>query len=309
MKRVAIIGICLFNIAAVGYMGYLVTKIYSRPKPAMVNQSNAQTKEALDASEAVRQLLEAGDEETLRTAMRGIPTPLPLPEADEVSALILEPSRMETTFPFLRFSQRISFLDGLGATISAPQSLSPETIEKLEAKVKSGSLDPIYRQQLASILFDAALRFSDETSSEERERLITVSRDLLEGETLTGPLLPLRIRAWRLLHSKHPEDFPKEALITLAAGSLEAEQESVLLESIGTLREYDSTEQNAVILAMLDEPLPLSVKSEILRTLAATGGVEEARALVLKPTPNDLQLARALHETAEKILETTQPKP
>lgn len=309
INRATIIGICVFNIVAVGYMGYLVSKIYNRPKPKPAIQLKEPQTAQPDLESLVAEFLEAQQAEEIAITLRRLPATLEPPASERIAELLLDPSNLAQTFPSLRPSQQIDVRDGLSARISSPASLDTAIIQRLETGASDPAVDPILRQQFASTLFDATLRLAPEADLEitepNRETLLDSTRQLVEQPSpLSGALEPLRIRAWRLLANRHPEVFDQSKLLAEARRILADPQtpEAILMEAIAVIGEGRDKEANPALLALVEADVPRQIKQETLRALAVTGATEEARALVLMSTPDDLQLARALHETAEKIL-------
>jgi len=309
MNRATIIGICAFNIAAVGYMGYLVSKIYNRPKPQTPVQVQQTQTDQPDLALLMTEFFEAEEAEDVAVALRRLPATLEPPASEQVAELLLDPGELEQAFPAIRPSQRIGLRDGLSSRISSPPSLNPNLIERLEAGAIEDGPDPILRQQFASTLFDAALRLVPEAELEtpepNREALLESTLRLVEQNgLLSGSLEPLRLRAWRLLANRHPDRFDQTKLLELARQHLRdpAAPEAILMEAIVVVGEGRDRTGNAALLGLLKADVSRQVKEDALRALALTGGIEEARTLILMPSPTDLQLTRALHETAEKIL-------
>ncbi len=301
MKKHTLLIICLFNVAAVAYMGYLVYGIYKRPTPEFV--SKEVVKESPDPAQLMRAFLEATEPDVIMNAARQLPSPLPLPHGGIAVGKLLEATMgqaPEGVDPLL-------LGDILTQKIGWPESLTPLSIAELENQALTPGLSTLSRQQLASVVFDAALRITpDEANSlmEEKAAALEASGRLLDGIALSEPwLAAFRLRAQRLLSGVHPEVFsPEEVDALVMAAIMDADSPEPLLIEALSIPSANATPALIERLTLLaSNGSSQQVRLMALQSLATVGDRASADTLQSFSESGDPDMARALRQAAASI--------
>jgi len=298
VKKSTILIITICNLLAVVYMGYLVSKLYHKPEPKVV--ATPLKTEPPPVEEVLEAIDSAESFKTVREAANQLPSPLEPASANQIIDWLLDPE----AFDYLRASQKIELHDLLARKVAHPESLTGKQLERLAAAVRDPGRDLIFRETVAGLIFNIALARRD--AEAEAPSALPVAIALIDS--MEAPLEPIRLRAARLFNRSYPEHFSNDQLESTIKPVLQHPypNESELLEVLPALQQLPEAAPDAWLLELIASDRSRAIKSEALRVLSNTGGIEEARGLILLPESDDLSIMRMRHRTAETILKRAQ---